>query len=61
MKALVLVVRMSHEDVGAEIMSFLVLILLGMNVVTKFLIWDLLAGLEEKGQEVLSDLSSCLQ
>jgi len=52
---------MSHEDVGAEIMSFLVLILLGMNVVTKFLIWDLLAGLEEKGQEVLSDLSSCLQ
>ncbi len=61
MKALVLIVCLSHEDVGVEIMSFLILILLGANVVTKFLAWDLLVGLEEEGQEVLSDLPLCHQ
>ena len=60
-KALILVVCLSHEDVGVEIVSFLILVLLGANVVTKFLVWNLLVGLEEEGQEVLSDLSSCRQ
>jgi len=48
-KALVLVVRLRHEGVRIEVMSFLILVLLGTDVIAEILVRDLLVCLEEEG------------
>ncbi len=60
-ETLVLVVCLSHEGVGVEVMPLLILILFGVDVIAEILVWDLLLCLEEEGQEVLGDMSSCHQ